>query len=204
MIKYLIGDATQPTPVESEGSPFNGGVRLICHICNTRGGWGRGFVTALSKRWPEPEREYRRWSRGDYATLFMDSPNPSRPFELGQIQVVKVEPRPLAGPSRTFTPPIWVVNMISQEGYGPANKAQHQDGLVNTKPPIRYDALEQCLKQVESLLALVVGTVHMPRIGTGLGGGTWSEIEPIIERTLSDWPVYVYDLPGSGVGGANG
>ena len=75
MIKYLIGDATQPTPDVVESGPENG-VRLITHICNNQGGWGRGFVVALSKRWPEPERAYRQWFRAG--------------LELGHIQTVKV------------------------------------------------------------------------------------------------------------------
>lgn len=38
-------------------------------------------------------------------------------------------------------------------------------------------------------------SVHMPRIGAGLAGGKWEEIEPIIIRTLSakNIPVLVYD-----------
>jgi hypothetical protein len=36
----------------------------------------------------------------------------------------------------------------------------------------------------------------MPRIGCGLAGGKWEEIEPIIERTLieADVKVTVYDF----------
>lgn len=37
-------------------------------------------------------------------------------------------------------------------------------------------------------------SVHMPRIGCGLGGGTWEEVEPIIVRTLTDTQVHVYDF----------
>jgi hypothetical protein len=39
-------------------------------------------------------------------------------------------------------------------------------------------------------------SVHMPRIGCGLAGGKWEEIEPIIERTLvaKGMTVVVYDL----------
>ncbi|RYD76612.1 MAG: Appr-1-p processing protein, partial [Verrucomicrobiaceae bacterium] len=44
-IHYVTGDATRP-----EGD----GARVICHVCNDIGGWGRGFVTALSKRWKGP------------------------------------------------------------------------------------------------------------------------------------------------------
>jgi hypothetical protein len=36
----------------------------------------------------------------------------------------------------------------------------------------------------------------MPRIGCGLAGGKWEQIEPIIERTLlnKNVEVYVYDF----------
>ena len=45
-IRYVIGDATAP---EGEGP------KVIVHVCNDIGGWGRGFVVALSKRWDKPE-----------------------------------------------------------------------------------------------------------------------------------------------------
>jgi hypothetical protein len=34
----------------------------------------------------------------------------------------------------------------------------------------------------------------MPRIGCGLAGGTWEEVEPVVERTCGDLEVHVYDL----------
>src|ERR1044072_1671109 len=49
-ISYLKGDAT---------SPQAKGVKLICHICNDLGGWGKGFALAISRRWDEPEEKYR-------------------------------------------------------------------------------------------------------------------------------------------------
>ena len=55
-ITYLQGDATQP---QSKGN------RIIAHVCNDLGGWGKGFVLAISKRWPEPEAEYRLWRRDE-------------------------------------------------------------------------------------------------------------------------------------------
>ena len=55
-LNFIIGDATQPV---------GEGTKIIVHVCNDIGGWGRGFVVALSKRWPEPERRYRAWSRGE-------------------------------------------------------------------------------------------------------------------------------------------
>lgn len=84
-IDYVTGDATTPP----EGKPA-----IIVHVCNDLGGWGRGFVLALSRRWPEPERRYRAWHAG----------KDTLPFELGQVQFVQVEPA------------IWVANLIGQHG----------------------------------------------------------------------------------------
>jgi O-acetyl-ADP-ribose deacetylase (regulator of RNase III) len=84
-IAYVTGDATVPNGT---------GARIIVHVCNDAGGWGRGFVLAISKRWPQPEVEYRRWARGDGTKL----------FELGQVQFVEVERA------------LWVANMIGQRG----------------------------------------------------------------------------------------
>jgi O-acetyl-ADP-ribose deacetylase (regulator of RNase III) len=53
-ISYLIGDATPPDRL---------GPGVIAHVCNDSGGWGKGFVLEISRLWPEPEAEYRRWAR---------------------------------------------------------------------------------------------------------------------------------------------
>jgi O-acetyl-ADP-ribose deacetylase (regulator of RNase III) len=82
-INYTSGDATQPT---------GEGPKVIVHICNDIGGWGRGFVVAISKRWSEPEQRYRAWHRGGEAA----------PFALGEIQLVQVSEA------------LWVANVIGQ------------------------------------------------------------------------------------------
>lgn len=155
-ITYLTGDATQPA---TEGR------KIIAHICNDQGGWGRGFVMALSNRWKEPEQAYRQW----HATS--DSP----PFELGRIQLVEVDPL------------LRVANMIGQHGIH-----VNEEGT----PPIRYEAVESCLQKLAEYALTHQCSVHMPRIGCGLAGGTWDEIEPLITRTCcaADVPVYVYDF----------
>lgn len=83
-IQYVLGDAT---------CPFGTGPRVIAHIVNTVGGWGRGFVLSLSDRWHAPEEAYRNWARG-----------PSPDFRLGAVQFVEVEPN------------LWVANIVGQEG----------------------------------------------------------------------------------------
>ena len=84
-ITYLRGDATCPQAK---------GVKVIGHVCNDLGGWGMGFVLALSARWASPEAEYRAWYAGGKAGG----------FALGAAQFVRVEPY------------IWVANMLGQRG----------------------------------------------------------------------------------------
>lgn len=84
-IEYLRGDATLPR---------GKGRRVIAHVRNDRGGWGKGFVLALSRRWPQPETAYRTWYRG----------RAGNDFDLGAVQLVQVE---------TY---LWVANMVGQRG----------------------------------------------------------------------------------------
>ena len=92
-IQYLTGDATEPA---------GEGPQIIVHVCNDVGGWGRGFVLAISKRWPEPEERYRSWSHG----------GTEQPFALGEVQLVHVKES------------VWVANLIGQRDVRPQNGVQ--------------------------------------------------------------------------------
>jgi O-acetyl-ADP-ribose deacetylase (regulator of RNase III) len=97
-----------------------------------------------------------------------------RDLHLGNVQVVVLKDEP----------DILVANMI----------AQHDTGVgPNGLPPIRYGALRVCLAAVNDLAYRINATIHMPRIGCGLAGGRWEDIEKIIRQTC-DVNVYVYDL----------
>lgn len=84
-IVCVRGDATAP---QGEGA------KLIVHVRNDLGGWGDGFVPALSRRWPEPEAAYRRRRRE----------RANNDFALGATQFVPVGPR------------LRVADMIGQRG----------------------------------------------------------------------------------------
>lgn len=91
------------------------------------------------------------------------------------IQLVRVEEE------------LWVANMIAQHGYRSSENPR----------PLQNNALETCLDKLAESALQRGASVHMPRIGCGLTGGRWEEVEPIIQRTLirRDVPVTVYDLP---------
>lgn len=152
-LNYLQGDAT---------SPQAPGVKIIAHICNDLGGWGKGFVLAISAKWKGPEEAYRAWHRS----------RALNDFGLGAIQVVQVN---------SYT---YVANMIAQHGMKTGSSG----------PPIRYEALEQCLQKLAHEATTLHASIHMPRIGTGLAGGKWEQIAPILEKTLGHLQCYIYDF----------
>ncbi len=84
-IVYLVGDATKP---------MGAGNKIIAHVCNDVGAWGKGFVLALSKLSPLLERSFREWDGG----------REHNDFALGAVQFVPV------------SPDIMVANMIGQHG----------------------------------------------------------------------------------------
>lgn len=177
MITYVRGDAT---------SPRGKGSKIIAHVANVEGGWGAGFVLAVSRRWKSPEREYRKWHKQgsilDERKALSDD-TVEMPFELGQIQTLLVDAEPT-----------YVCNMLAQKGYGPRGKNQHrspddEDSYI----PLQYDALEACLTKLAGQALLLNATVHLPRIGCSLAGGRWSLVEPLIQKALKDITVTVYD-----------
>ena len=95
-------------------------------------------------------------------------------FELGNVQFVKVGDGLVVG------------NMIGQHGVG----------RKNGNTPIRYSAIEKCLKEVKVVAEKHNASIHCPRFGAGLAGGDWSIIEQLLIDNLSsnDIPVIVYDF----------
>ncbi len=142
-LRIIRGDAT---------SPQAKGPKIVAHICNDRGGWGKGFVLAVSRRWPQPEHDYRDWYRHRAAN----------DFALGAVRLIGVQPE------------LWVANMIGQHGTRTGSSG----------PPIRYPAVEQCLHILGDQALARGASVHMPRIGCGLAGGSWDRIEPLIQTGL--------------------
>jgi len=154
LIRYTEGDATEPS---------GPGEKIIVHICNDIGKWGKGFVLAVSRRWKEPEQEFR--------AAYARKPR----LALGEVQFVRV--------SETVT----VANVIGQRDIVPDAKGV---------PPVHYEAIRTGLEEVAAHALEIGASVHMPRIGCGLAGGSWDKIGPIVEEMLANRgvDVTVYDI----------
>jgi O-acetyl-ADP-ribose deacetylase (regulator of RNase III) len=101
-------------------------------------------------------------------------------IQLGAIQVVDVEPD------------VSIINMCAQDGLPSRTRRRAVD----------YEALAKCLDTARSVVLFprgsqgTKGSVHMPRIGCGIAGGEWSEVEPLIIENLVHHgiDVTVYDF----------
>jgi len=81
-----------------------------------------------------------------------------------------------------------VAHMICQHGYGPS-----------AKPRIRYKAVKTCLDKLGEIAVKHNASIHMPRIGCGQAGGSWTVVWELIDEALCQRGinVTVYDLPNS-------
>src|SRR5688572_11755269 len=188
-IHRVKGDATTLSAIEDEPNILH----VLPHICNNRGGWGKGYCLAISKICPGAEISYRDWhSSGDLDGV---------EFKLGNVNWALNFDK---GGKRegSLQVPVHVINMIAQDGYS-----------TLTKPAINYDALRLCLAKVAQTyfgfmwgmgfslglrtgIPLLFPTFHVPRLmGCGLASGQQEIVEEIINDTIAKrFDVYSYEL----------
>lgn len=169
-INYLTGNALEPKVRPT----------IVCHIVNTVNSFGAGFVVAVTKKYPHVKRAYHDFYDNSYCIVDANgvlAPKGKRsiPFMLGESQIVKAEEG------------VYVANMVAQKM-----------GEYKGKPPIRYEALRECLgKVVDVAQKLNLTTLSGPRFGAGLSMGDWTLIEEIIKEEVIDYGLNmdIYDLP---------
>lgn len=146
------------------GNLLEASEEVIVHGVNARGAFGSGVAGAMAAAWPEARESYLR----AYSNGLVG---------LGRLIWAEV------GGNRILA------HAVTQPTYG-------RTGVHLSMP-----ALKACMGALAA--AAVVGTglapngfrsIAMPKIGAGLAGGDWREIEPVIEETLSDLDVAIYVL----------
>jgi hypothetical protein len=158
-IQYKIGNLFEQLPVTK--NPI-----VIPHIVNSIGAWGSGFVVPLGRKWPITEQLYLAWERDDY------DPERDIHFGLGEAQVILVQPK------TKETGPIFVVNMVGQDGVMGANNPH----------PIKYGALARCMYRVYQLGCRLrrcetdFVEIIAPAFGSLRAGGDWKTIEGLIRE----------------------
>ena len=148
-ITNVRGDATSPqTTAPNE-------VVIIPHCCNNKGGWGKGFVLALSKKWGEPEQVYRRFCIN----------NKGFPI-LGKVCYSKINDH------------LVIANMIGQDGTVSADnpKPVKYWALANCMAEV-VGYIDMIKNQTNNPVV-----IHTPKFGSDLAGGNWEFILELIDE----------------------
>lgn len=149
--------------------PRGTGVEPTVRCRNDPGGWGEGFVLALCRRWSGPE------------------PRTAAGTASARAAAPGGEPRSSSRSSRTSGWRTW--------------RTWRAGGGIRTgskKAPVRYEAIDAGPDRVAAEATELGASVHMPRIGRGLAGGTWPGAGPLVTGRLVSRgiDVTVYDFGG--------
>ena len=153
----------------------------IIHVVNNAIRIGGGFTAPLIKRFPYIETAYYFWFNH---AVPVDTYRISGSPVLGEIQIVWF--RPTDNVYRNFerTDGIYIVNMMAQEST-----------ISATNPhPLKYDALEHCLRKVADDSELKNTRIIAPKFGAGLAGGDWNKIESLINAVFHDREITIFEL----------
>jgi len=152
----VYGDATEPQRIDVNEIVF------IPHVCNDLGGWGAGFVLALTKMSSFPEYMYKR--------TFQRFPDQEK------RGITCFAPIP---DNKTIT----VCNMIAQSGY----KSEHNLRPLNY--PVLIKCMTDVAEWIQEKMEMCEVTevtipphrIHCPKFGGDLAGGNWNFITCLIE-----------------------
>jgi hypothetical protein len=140
----------------------------ILHVVNDKGLWGAGFSGAL-------DRAYNGAPGRFY-----------RQWSRGEL-------------SSLSGYPLFGLDAVLWQRLGDQLALGHlcaQRGVGRRCRRVDYNALRLCLGDIGAPPTNL--SFHLPRIGTGYGGGRWEEVEAILNDTIAKAaPTYVYDLPGA-------
>ncbi len=137
---------------------------FVVHGCNAQGVMGSGVALAVKNKYPEAYECYRN----DINTAMSD-PQMKTSDLLGAIS--------FWSPDENLE--LVIANMITQDFYGssPGQPTRH----------VSYDAVAWGFSNlVEQSGGFGITDIHIPKIGAGLGGGSWNIISTIIEETVPD------------------
>jgi O-acetyl-ADP-ribose deacetylase (regulator of RNase III) len=142
---------------------------LIPHVVNNVGAFNAGVALALKTKWPKVEKDYRGW------LTFWQRYQRS---VLGQVFASLVE--------CTEKTTIIVVHMFAQNGIRSRQNPQ----------PLEYPFLQSCMEAIPEIGQTFDRpfSIHCPKFGSGLSGGSWPEIEKLIRAIwcAQNIPVTVY------------
>lgn len=165
----------------TKGDLLTSDERVIAHGCNTRGRMGAGIAGQVAARFPRAKQAYME------AVMAGD-------FRLGSAQRVFAADALRVVPGGRPGVPVSPTKEIYNLG------TQREPGADATE----WGVFLSFANMAESCFQFGIQRVGIPRIGCGIGGLTWEQVAPRIERAIaaSSHPsleIVVYDFVQAGV-----
>lgn len=150
--------------------PDPGGHKVcIAHVVNDIGKFGAGFALSMHQTYPGAKKGYL----GAFRVVGDDNES------LRGKNILTKSRHPATGDK------VYICHMVAQRGL-----------RSKTNPhPLNLDDLRSCLRDLCTTAWTFDWHVQMPKIGSGLGGGNWQEIEPIIRAEMRSVNTTIYTLP---------
>ena len=151
---------------------------LIAHGVNCQGVMGSGVAKDLRDAWPRVFSVYKDFCDA-HAKL---NPGASKADMLGDTITAEVQ--------RNERGTVYVMNAFTQENYG-------RDGKVYAS----LAAVRTILTSAVQMAVALHTSLHIPRIGCGLGGLSWDKdvypalLEALAVDNVEGLDVFVYDKP---------
>jgi O-acetyl-ADP-ribose deacetylase (regulator of RNase III) len=136
---------------------------VIIHGCNAKGVMGSGFAKQLKETYPKAFEVYRQYFDAKYNRLGDTSNH------------VEYYPK-VSGVSQKTR--LIIINAITQLDYRKPTDADQN------KVHVDYQAIGSVFKKASDRCTHYgLLDLHFPKIGAGLAGGDWDEIQKIIDRS---------------------
>ncbi len=141
--------------------------KYILHGCNAQGVMGAGVALAIKNKWPSVYEGYRQFCLGQMRV------DPDTTELLGSWYIVDTLEK---GKQQ------YVINMITQDLY------------LRDSRQVNYYAIARGLADLADDYGNM--EIALPRIGAGLGGGSWEFISQLLEdvEKMTELRFTVYDL----------
>lgn len=142
--------------------------KIVVHGTNCQGVMGSGIAKTIKELYPNVFDSYVKFVKENSFRVDPDVGD----LLLGKIQPVKVANKPR-----------YIINAFTQQYFGKGKQ-------------VSYDAIDEAMNKINEwyISKNTDAPIYMPKIGAGLGGGSWPVIAAIIEERLVAGEVKVYTL----------
>lgn len=143
---------------------------VILQQVNAIGFMNSGVAKAIREKYPVVYDEYSK-------IVPQVLTNGARDGLMGRVILTNVAPQ------------LVVANIVGQKT---CHRYGDPDGVRYTS----YDALDKAFTELASLLQGLPVSLHLPLIGSGLGGGHWQVVKALIEHRLREFDKTLWLMPG--------